>query len=115
VLKYSDRADFISVYITEAHANDEWKMDYANPTVQYAQPKTLEERVKVAGDFMRRHDLAGSFAIDLMSNDAEEAYNAVPERLYIALDGQIQYAGAQGPFGYSIAEIEQWFEQNYSS
>ena len=90
----------------------------------------------MAGDFMRRHDLAGSFAIDLMSNDAEEAYNAVPERyvdynndvhytlllascnvhrLYIALDGQIQYAGAQGPFGYSIAEIEQWFEQNYSS
>ena len=43
-----------------------------------------------------------------MDNKANKAYGALPERLYILLNGKIAYMGGQGPFGYKIDEVEDW-------
>ena len=48
---------------------------------------------------------------DLMDNKASVAYAALPERLYVILDGKIIYEGAQGPFGYSLPEVEKCLER----
>ena len=43
-----------------------------------------------------------------MDNKAGTAYAAMPERLYVVLDGKIVYEGDLGPFGYNLDEVEQY-------
>ena len=38
---YKDKADFLNIYIKEAHPADGWHMDNI---VDYDEPKTIEER-----------------------------------------------------------------------
>jgi len=67
--------------------------------VCYAQPKTLEQRVMIANDFVKRFKFLLPFGIDDMSNAANDAYAAWPERIYIIDEsGRIAYRGGIGPF-----------------
>lgn len=52
---FKDRADFLTIYIREAHPLDEWQMK-SNVTedICYPQPHTLAQRVAIANDFVRR-------------------------------------------------------------
>ena len=45
-----------------------------------------------------------------MDNKAGAAYAAMPERLYVLLDGKIAYEGRLGPFDYRLEEVEQYLE-----
>jgi hypothetical protein len=107
---YKDHADFLTVYVREAHPTDEWQMkSNVKDDVCYAQPKTLEQRVAIAKDFTARYKFPLPFAIDDMSNAADTAYAAWPERLYIIDEtGHIVYRGGMGPFHYKPAEVREW-------
>ena len=48
--------------------------------------------------------------VDFMDNKAGTAFAAMPERLYVVLDGKIVYEGLQGPFDYRLDEVEQFLE-----
>jgi type I thyroxine 5'-deiodinase len=77
--------------------------------VCYAQPKTLEQRMAIANDFTKRFKYPLPFGVDDMSNAAELAYAAWPERLYIIDEtGHIAYRGGMGPFNYKPAEARDW-------
>ena len=41
-----------------------------------------------------------------MTNQACNAFGALPERLAVILDGKIEFLGGTGPTGYSIPELE---------
>jgi len=45
--------------------------------------------------------------VDQMDDQACRAYAALPERLYVMLDGRIVYQGGMGPFYYNIDEVEE--------
>ena len=45
-----------------------------------------------------------------MDNKAGAAYAAMPERLYVVLEGKIVYEGLQGPFGYRMDEVELYLQ-----
>ena len=45
-----------------------------------------------------------------MDNKAGTAYAAMPERLYVVLDGKIVYEGLQGPFDYRLDEVKLYLE-----
>jgi len=65
--------------------------------VCYAQPKTLEQRVIIANDFIKRFKFPLPFGIDDMGNAADNAYSAWPERIYIIDEGgHIAYRGGMG-------------------
>jgi hypothetical protein len=101
-------ADFVTVYIKEAHPTDEWQVP-ANETdsVCYSQPKTLEERRLIANDFVERFHYALPLVVDTMENQAEDTYAAWPERLYvIGAEGKILYKGAMGPQGFAPDEVD---------
>ena len=81
---YREHADFLTVYVREAHPTDEWQMkSNVKDDVCYAQPKNLAGRVTIANDFIRRFQYPVPFGIDDMSNAANDAYSAWPERLYV--------------------------------
>ena len=69
--------------------------------VCYVQPKNLNDRIAIANDFTKRFKYPVPFGIDEMTNAANDAYAAWPERLYIIDEsGQISYKGGNGPFNY---------------
>jgi hypothetical protein len=109
--------DFLTVYVREAHATDEWQMkSNVKDDVCYAQPKTLEQRVAIAKDFTGRFKFPLPFGIDDMSNAADNAYAAWPERLYVIDEtGHVAYRGGMGPFNYKPAEVRDWLAAKYGA
>ncbi len=82
--------------------------------VCYAQPKNLEQRVAIANDFIKRFSYPVPFGIDDMTNAANDAYSAWPERLYIVDEsGHIAYRGGMGPFNYNPAEARAWLAARF--
>ena len=79
--KYGENASFLTIYIKEAHPEDEWQMDSNEEQgVCYPQPKTLEQRVAIARDFVERHDYELPLLVDPIENPAR-AVLATPLRL----------------------------------
>ena len=114
---YKDHVDFLTVYVREAHPTDEWQMkSNVKDDVCYAQPKTLEQRVAIAKDFTARYKFPLPFGIDDMSNAADTAYAAWPERLYVIDEtGHIVYRGGMGPFNYKPTEVREWLAAKYGA
>jgi len=113
--RYRDRADFLTVYIREAHPTDEWQMD-ANERekVCYAQPRSIEQRLRIASDFVDRFDYRIPIAVDPMENPADRVYAGWPERLYVVDESAvIAYKGKAGPFGYHPEEVEAWLAKRF--
>lgn len=82
--------------------------------VCYAQPKTIEQRIAIGNDFTKRYNYPVPFGIDEMSNAANDAYAAWPERLYIVDEsGRIAYKGGNGPFNYDPKEVRAWLAARY--
>jgi Iodothyronine deiodinase len=82
--------------------------------VCYAQPKTIADRVAIANDFTKRFKYTVPFGIDEMSNAANDAYAAWPERLYIIDEnGKVAYKGGNGPFKYDPKEVRAWLAARY--
>ena len=105
---YRDRAEFLTVYINEAHPDDEWQMEInREQQVVFRQPTTFEERQALARVLVERLKYRLPVAIDGMDNAADKAYAAWPERMYvIGTDGRIVYKGGMGPFGFKPEKAE---------
>jgi hypothetical protein len=112
---YGERADFLTVYIKEAHPEDEWQMESnVEQDVCYRQPRSTAERVAIARDFSQRFDFRVPLLVDPIENPANDVYAGWPERIYI-LDEQrtIVYKGKTGPFGFHPEEAEAWLAQRF--
>jgi hypothetical protein len=79
--------------------------------VCYAQPRTLEQRLAIARDFVKRNDYTIPMLVDRMENTADGLYAGWPERLYVIDEhGRIAYRGALGPSGYKPQELDAWLD-----
>jgi len=50
--------------------------------------------------------------VDTMDNNANIAFDAWPERLYVLRDNKVAFKGGPGPFGYDIDALEEWLTKN---
>jgi len=78
--------------------------------LEIATHTVLEDRLEAAKILSANMDKDQAILVDTMHNYASLAYGALPERLYVVLDGQIVLEGKQGPFGYNLGEIETYLE-----
>jgi len=108
--KKPSEVEFITVYISEAHPTDEWHLF---KEVDYAQPKTLEERVELTKGYVECTSIRGKVVTDVIEDEAEKMFSAWPERLYVVLDGRVLYAGGKGPFGYRIDHLQSFLEDYF--
>jgi hypothetical protein len=97
------------VYIREAHPTDGWRMESNDRAgVAIAQPKSDAERCSAAGVCSNVLKMTVPCLVDRITNDAEQAFGAFPDRLYLVeADGRVAYQGGRGPFGYHPEELEQ--------
>ena len=101
--------EFRIVYITEAHPTDGWKIKSASqPDVN--QQKTFEERFDTAMDFKNNisDTVKSKILVDGMDNRANITFGAIPERLVVLFDGKLKWIGGNGPFNYSVEELEKY-------
>ena len=104
-----DRAEFLMIYVREAHPTDGWHMPSNDRyDVSLPQPRTFDERVKVAATCQQSLGFDMPFLVDPMNDVAGASYSGMPSRLYV-IDraGKIAYKSGRGPFGFKPAEMEQ--------
>jgi thiol-disulfide isomerase/thioredoxin len=107
--RYKNDAEFLMVYVREAHPTDGWQMaSNARMGVSVKQPTTLEERTAAAGQFCQRLKPAVRVVVDEINDPVGHAYSGMPARLYV-IDprGTVAYKSGRGPFGFRVGEMEQ--------
>ena len=105
---YKDRANFVMVYVREAHPTDGWSMESNDRVgVTLAQPKTYDERVSVAQTCGKTLGLGFPMLVDTIDDTVGARYSGMPSRLYlIDSAGQVAHKSGRGPFGFKPAELE---------
>ena len=78
----------------------------------YDQPTTIEARAEVAEACVLHMQLEMPTLLDKMSNEVDEAYSALPERLFlIDADGRIHWRCGMGPWGFDPNGLEKAIQQ----
>jgi len=103
--KLSGIADFLAVYIQEAHAADEWPV---GKNISFCdQHKTLTDRCSLAKGVN-----AGeiSVLVDNMNNDFQTKYSSWPFRFYILYNDRIALKGqpSESTYLYDLDDIWKW-------
>ena len=104
---WKSRAHFRVVYIREAHPTDGWQVQ-ANikDKILIPDPKTLEERQKVAREFAAQFKVSLPVCVDTLDDQVEKAYAGWPDRIYVIdANGKVAYKGGPGPGGFRVPEV----------
>jgi len=105
--KYKDDAQFLIIYIKEAHPAEGWAMEVSERLKYIKDPTSVFERYQVANTCVSALNLSIPCLLDDMNNTTALAYKGWPDRLYIVgKDGKISFRGGPGPGGFSTDELE---------
>ncbi|KAJ7993542.1 hypothetical protein DPEC_G00273490 [Dallia pectoralis] len=102
VRDFSVVADFLVVYIAEAHSTDGWV--FAN-NIDIKKHRNLCERLAAAEILVREKPLC-PVVVDDMSDSTATKYAAFPERLYVLQAGKVMYEVVLMTNGWSAYEME---------
>ncbi|KAJ7325699.1 thyroxine 5'-deiodinase [Desmophyllum pertusum] len=91
---FSDIADFLVIYISEAHPTDGWAFKTEFDVKQH---RSLEERIEAAQLMLNASKLQAPVLVDSTENEANRAYGALPIRLCIILNGRVEFTAVWGP------------------
>lgn len=107
VKDFSDVADFLVVYIAEAHSTDGWA--FTN-NFDINQHRSLEDRLSAAELLVQQEPLC-PVVVDEMDDISAIKYGALPERLYVLQAGKVVYKGMVGPWGYDPMEVRSFLKK----
>ena len=99
---YGKKAQFLLVYIREAHPSDGWQTKQnVKDKVVFKQPKTFKQRVVVAHACHSQLKMTIPCLIDEIDNKVDKAYSGAPDRLCVVdIDGKVAYHSKRGPWGF---------------
>ncbi len=105
---YKEKADFLLVYIREAHPGS--KIPGINGGQAINQTETLAQRMKLAAEFAQELKLTMPLVVDKEDNKVNAAYAGWPNRFVIVgVDGKIAYLEKSGA-GFKWGEVEAWLQ-----
>jgi len=106
---FANVADFLTVYISEAHTMDEWP--YGNK-VCLNQPKTIEERLEIANRFVKDTGYKVPLVVDSIDNIFESKFASWPERYYVIKDGKMDLVACPGETsGFDLRLLQRHLQQ----
>lgn len=105
VADFTNMADFLIVYIEEAHPTDGW---FFRNNVDIQKHNSLEDRVAAAKRLGELKPCDCDIVADNMEDGANKQYGGLYERLYIVLNRVVLYEGMPGPIGYNVEEVYDW-------
>ena len=99
------------MYITEAHASDEWPI---GKNISFCeQPKTIERRCELASLAQKKCEFTFPCLVDTLQNCFEETYSAWPFRYYGFFNGKLSFKAQPelSPyFAYDLRKLEDWIQ-----
>jgi len=101
--EFKDRVDFLFVYISEAHACDEWPLGDHVVTKKHV---TIQDRIKAAQEFLTKTNFPFPTYCDNIDDKFNELYAAWPERYYILQRGFVSLVGMPTERGYDRNEMK---------
>ena len=103
--RFKDQANFLMVYVREAHPVDGWRMETNKLNgIEVKQPTTLDERVSVCGQFCAKLKPNMPVLVDEIDDLVGRAYSGMPGRLYVIdAHGKIAYKADGGRSGFASA------------
>jgi len=105
--KYADHAQFILVYIREAHPTEHWPMRVSKEINFIDAPTTLGERRDIAATCVANLNIDIPTVLDDMNDTIVQQYLSHPDRLYvIGKDGIVTFRGGPGPMGFKPDQME---------
>lgn len=108
--EYSDRMNFLCVYIKEAHPIDGVRSQANDQEdILFKAPTTDDERAEIAGTCMLRYNFTFPMVLDQLTDPTEDEYKALPDRLYL-LDAAGNVAWKSGP-GPHYFNAEDWYAE----
>ena len=129
--EYKDIANFVIVYVAEAHANDSYFTIPGN--VDIATATKLDDRIEACKQLVNiwrekiddkdeydeiivNNDNSNDknkikFLIDNMNDDMHKRFIARPERLYAVETYKVVYQGRPGPFGYNLDDLKSFLSK----
>lgn len=110
-------ADFLLVYIDEAHPSDGWAVPAdSSLSFEVKKHRNQEDRCAAAHRLLERFSLPPQCRVvaDCMDNNANVAYGVAFERVCIVQRQKIAYLGGKGPFFYNLQEVRHWLEKNFN-
>lgn len=115
VEEFSSVADFLLVYIDEAHPSDGWAVPGdSSLSFEVKKHRNQEDRCAAAHQLLEHFSLPPQCRVvaDRMDNNANVAYGVAFERVCIVQRQKIAYLGGKGPFCYNLQEVRRWLEKN---
>ena len=106
-------AEFLVVYIQEAHPSDLWQMDSnVRENVVFTNPQGYLERVNPAGTCAVKLGLQLPALVDSIENTTEMAYTGWPDRMYVAdREGRVAFKSPAGPFGFKPQKVRETLQK----
>ena len=88
-------------------------MDYLNQNidVNFEKPTALHQRLFLAQKFIDRFQIQLPIYVDDIDDTISSLYSALPERLYVIKNSQINYKGGPGPMCYDLEDLESHLQQ----
>jgi len=118
----------VFVYITEAHVNDGWQLDTNRKAgLEYEYPKVKRERINNAKTLAHTHlgidmglEVFGTNGVrvvvdNLELNTLDQAYEALPVRLYTLKNGKFSWRSGPGPFQCDMKGLVEAVGLSYAS
>lgn len=111
ITKFGDLADFVTIYVAEAHPAER---NHFSGNYDITTHATMEQRIKAA--HILREEAGDSLKdcpilVDTLDDNASKVYGASPERLYVLQDGKVTFEGGLGPFFYSVEQVEDFLSK----
>lgn len=116
--KFPAVAKFLTVYLEEAHAKDEWYLPDSPEAFEGGKTcvmnhKNIQDRIDAAKAFKRNYNYNSELVCDSFEEQVNERFDAWPEKLYIIKDGVVVYQGGNGPFDYKLCEVQDWLIEQF--
>jgi Flp pilus assembly protein TadD/thiol-disulfide isomerase/thioredoxin len=105
--RYRDRAQFVLVYVHEAHTGENWQSTVnQRQGVDLPPEKTLDEKGQHAALCIRKLDLKFPLVVDGMDRKVESAYAAWPSAVYlVGRDGRVLWRSRLGEQNFAPEEM----------
>jgi len=117
--QFKDRAQFLLVYVREAHPDSILSVIGENGRQvlqKIPQPKDLSTRVSNASICQRTKDLDIPIAVDKIDNRVGKAYAGWPNRMVVVgTDGKILFATDPSPGGTNAQKLRAWLADNLTN
>ncbi|CAD5121112.1 DgyrCDS9653 [Dimorphilus gyrociliatus] len=106
--------DFITIYISEAHATDQWQ--FATNPFKVRSHRSLDERITATFLLRKEYEKYGwtesmmKISADPMNNEARKMYTALPERFGVIRNEKIEFLSKVGSEFYVVSKLEEWLQ-----